>query len=143
MLPDSFFAADGLLESTLHVVRDMAVFPGRVEEELASELPFLSTTRVLLAAVAAGMGREQAHRVIRSHAGRAAAARRAGDDHDLWASLGDDPDFPLDEWRIREAATASGLAGRAGSQVDGVVRAVAGAVDAHPHAATYRPETLL
>ena len=30
MLPDSFFAADGLLEATLHVVRDMAVFPGRV-----------------------------------------------------------------------------------------------------------------
>ena len=27
MLPDSFFAADGLLEATLHVVRDMAVFP--------------------------------------------------------------------------------------------------------------------
>ena len=143
MLPDSFFAADGLLEATLHVVRDMAVFPGRVEEELAAELPFLSTTRVLLAAVAAGMGREQAHGVIQSHALRAATARRDGDDHDLWASLGDDPAFPLDTSRIREAATASGLAGRAGSQVDDVVRTVAETVDAHPDAAIYQPETLL
>ncbi|MXZ68687.1 MAG: adenylosuccinate lyase [Acidimicrobiia bacterium] len=143
MLPDSFFAADGLLEATLHVVRDMAVFPGRVAEELAAELPFLSTTRVLLAAVAAGMGREQAHRVIRSHALRAAAARRAGDDHDLWAWLGDDPAFPLDTRRTREAATATGLAGRAGSQVDAVVNSVAETVDARPQAATYRPETLL
>ncbi len=143
MLPDSFFATDGLLEAALHVVRDMAVFPVPVEEELAAELPFLSTTRVLLAAVAAGMGREQAHRVIRSHALRAATARRDGDDHDLWASLGDDPAFPLDTVQIREAATGDGLAGRAGSQVDSVARAVAGVVDAHPHAATYRPETLL
>ena len=143
MLPDSFFAADGLLEATLHVVRDMSVFPERVEEELAAELPFLSTTRVLLAAVAAGMGREQAHRVIRSHALRAATARRDGDDHDLWAWLGSDPAFPLDTAQLREAAIGDGLAGRAGSQVDDVVRAVAEAVDAHPDAATYRPETLL
>ena len=143
MLPDSFFAADGLLEATLHVVLDMAVFPGRVEEELAAELPFLSTTRVLLAAVAAGMGREQAHRVIQSHARRSASARRDGDDHDLWAALGHDPAFPLDASRIREAATATGLAGRAGSQVDAVARAVAEVVDAHAHAADYQPETLL
>ena len=106
-------------------------------------MPFLSTTRVLLAAVAAGMGREQAHRVIRAHARQAAAARRAGNDHDLWASLGDDADFPLDVDRIREAATAPGLAGRAGSQVDAVVAAVTEVVDTHPRAATYQPETLL
>ena len=143
MLPDSFFACDGLLEATLHVIRDMALFPGRVAAELAAELPFLSTTRVLVAAIRAGMGREEAHRVIRSHAQEAAAARRAGRGHDLWAALGDDPDFPLDADRIREAVTATDLAGLAGSQVDAIVASVSDMITDHPGAAGYRPGTLL
>ena len=143
MIPDSFFACDGLLESMLHVLDDFGVFPGRVETELAAELPFLSTTRVLIAAVKAGMGREQAHRVIRFHTRRAVDARRSGTGYDLWSSLGGDPAFPLTAEEIRKAATSGALAGRAGAQVDAIAAEVERMVKQHQAAAAYDPEPLL
>ena len=143
MIPDSFFACDGLLEAMLHVLDDFGAFPGRISAELAAELPFLSTTRVLMAAVKAGMGRERAHRVIRSHTVRAVEARRSGARFDLWASLGCDPDFPLTSGEIRATVVPSALAGRAGQQVDAIAREIAQVVARRPDASSYRPGPLL
>ena len=39
-----------------------------IQRELDRYLPFLATTKVLIAAVRAGMGREAAHEVIKEHA---------------------------------------------------------------------------
>ena len=143
MMPDSFFACDGLLESTLHVLDDFGAFSGRIEAELNTELPFLTTTRVLTAAVKAGMGREQAHRVIRAHTSRSAEARRSGGEYDLWSALGDDAEFPLSTGGVRAAAESGVLSGRAGAQVDAIAAEIAQVVEQHPEAATYRPEPLL
>ena len=143
MMPDSFFACDGLLESTLHVLGDFGAFSGRIEAELQTELPFLTTTRVLTAAVKAGVGRERAHRLIRAHALRAAEARRSGRSHDLWEALGRDPELPLSRAEVRSAARSGGLGGRAGAQVDAVAEEIAQVVGQHPDAAAYRPEPLL
>lgn len=143
MIPDSFFACDGLLEATLHVLDGFAAFPGRIEAELAAELPFLSTTRVLVAAVREGMGRERAHRLIRGHTFTAIDARRAGAEYDLWAALGDDPAFPLTGDQIREAARSGGAPGRAGTLVDAMAAEVLNLTETYPEATSYRPETLL
>ena len=143
MMPDSFFACDGLLESTLHVLDDFGAFPGRIEAELRAELPFLTTTRILTAAVRAGMGREAAHQVIHAHTTRAAEARRSGRPHDLWEALGNDPELPLTAVEVREAARSGGLGGRAGAQVDAVAGEIAEVVALHPEAAAYCPEPLL
>lgn len=142
MIPDSLFACDGLLESTLHVLDGFSAFPGRIEVELAAELPFLSTSRVLVAALKK-MGREQAHRLIRRHTLVAADALRAGGEYDLWSALGEDPDFPLTTHMVREAATSGDMAGRAASQVDAIVGDVKRLTRAYPQAASYEPETLL
>ena len=143
MMPDSFFACDGLLESTLHVLDDFGAFSGRIEAELNTELPFLTTTRVLTAAVKAGMGREQAHRVIRAHTSRSAEARRSGGEYDLWSALGSDAEFPLTTGGVRAAAESGVLSGRAGAQVDAIAAEIAQVVEQHPEAATYQPEPLL
>ena len=143
MMPDSFFACDGLLESTLHVLDDFGAFSGRIEAELHTELPFLTTTRVLTAAVKAGMGREQAHRVIRAHTSSSAEARRSGGEYDLWSALGSDAEFPLSTGEVRAAAESGVLSGRAGAQVDAIAAEIAQVVEQHPEAATYQPEPLL
>ena len=143
MIPDSFFACDGLLEATLHVLGGFAAFPGRIEAELVAELPFLSTTRVLMAAVKEGMGREQAHRVIRGHTLTAADARRAGREFDLWSALGTDPAFPLSTEGVRAAATSGGLAGRSADQVDIVAERIRKLTGTYPEAAVYEPGILL
>ena len=53
-LPDAFFAIDGLFETFLTVLDEFGAFPAVIERELRRYLPFLATTKVLIAAVATG-----------------------------------------------------------------------------------------
>src|SRR5690606_39190936 len=75
-LPDAFFALDGLLEPFATVLDEFGAFPAVIDRELARYLPFLATTKVLMAAVRAGVGREVAHEVIKEHAVAVALAMR-------------------------------------------------------------------
>ena len=86
-LPDAFFTIDGLFETFLTVLDEFGAFPAVIERELERYLPFLATTKVLMAAVRAGVGRETAHEVDQGarrrgrpgHAGdRGGAQRPAG-----------------------------------------------------------------
>ncbi|MDQ1665533.1 MAG: adenylosuccinate lyase, partial [Actinomycetota bacterium] len=67
-LPDAFFALDGLFETFLTVLDDFGAYPAVARRELDRYLPFLATTKVLMAAVRNGVGREQAHEAIKEHA---------------------------------------------------------------------------
>src|SRR5205823_5718190 len=75
-LPDAFFAIDGLLETFLTVLDEFGAYPAVARRELDRYLPFLATTKILTAAVRRGVGREQAHEVIREHAVAVALAMR-------------------------------------------------------------------
>ena len=63
-LPDAFFALDGMFETFLTVLAEFGAFPAMIDRELERYLPFLATTRILMAAVRAGVDRETAHEVI-------------------------------------------------------------------------------
>ncbi len=67
-LPDAFFALDGLLDTFLTVLTQMEVFPAVIEAERERYLPFLLTTTIMMEAVKAGAGREDAHEAIKEHA---------------------------------------------------------------------------
>jgi adenylosuccinate lyase len=145
-LPDAFFALDGLLETTLTVLDEFGAFPAVVARELDRYLPFLATTKVLMAAVRAGVGREQAHEVIKEHAVRVALDMReqGAADNDLLARLAADPRLGLDE------GTLTGLlsdplqfTGAARAQVDAVIGAVDLALSSEPAAAGYVPAPIL
>lgn len=83
-LPDSFFAVDGQIETFLTVLDEFGAYPAVIGRELDRYLPFLATTKVLMAAVRAGMGRESAHRLISEHAvATALAMREHGAEPDL------------------------------------------------------------
>lgn len=146
MLPDAFFAIDGLLQSFLVVLDELGLYPAVIERELAANLPFLATTRLLVAAVRAGMGREAAHETIQRHAVAAALARRQAsqDEQDLLARLASDPEFPLGpddlEGVVGEPLDFSGLAGR---QVENFGKRVADIVARHPEAVDYRAGEIL
>ena len=75
-LPDAFFAIDGQIETFLTVLDEFGAYPAVIQRELDRYLPFLATTRILIAAVRAGMGREAAHEVIKEHAVAVALAMR-------------------------------------------------------------------
>src|SRR6185436_9459880 len=90
-LPDAFFAIDGLFETFLTVLDEFGAFPAVIQRELDRYLPFLATTKVLMAAVRNGVGREAAHEAIKEHAVAVALEMRQGrTDNDLFERLAAD-----------------------------------------------------
>ena len=145
-LPDAFLATDGLFQTFLTVLDEFGAYPAVVERELRQYLPFLATTRVLVAAVQAGMGREAAHEVIKEHAVAAALARREEGraDTDLLDRLAGDDRLPLDRAALDGLlADATVFTGNASRQVAAVVERVAAVVATRPDAAAYDPEPIL
>lgn len=141
-LPDAFFAFDGLAETVLTVLAEFDVFPAIIDRELRRYLPFLATTKILMACVKAGMGREDAHERIRSHAIASAAAMRTGDvdGSDLIDRVAEDPGIPVERAALDAAvADPTAFSGRAAEQVDTFAAAVAAIAAAHPDAAAYTP----
>jgi len=146
-LPDAFFAADGVFETLLTVLAEFGAFPAVVDRELRRYLPYLATTKILMAAVRGGVGREQAHEAIKEHAVAVALASREADDasgSELLDRLAGDPRLGLDRAAL-EAVVDDPLAftGAARDQVDAVVRRVESVVARHPEAAAYRPDAIL
>src|SRR5215207_1494201 len=141
-LPDAFFALDGLFETFLTVLDDFGVFPAVIDAELRRYLPFLATTRVLIAAVRRGVGRETAHEVIKEHAVKVALRMRetGQSTNDLLDRLAADPRLGVPKSDLDDAlAQPLELAGMAGQQVAAVVAEVDKVAAEHPEAAVYRP----
>ncbi|RKX30195.1 MAG: adenylosuccinate lyase [Verrucomicrobia bacterium] len=146
VLPDSFFALDGLLETFLTVLGQFAVFPAAIEIENARELPFLATTTILMEAVKAGAGRETAHEVIKEHALEATVARREGrlDQADMVERLGADDRIPLTSAEIRKVLSSGRkFVGSAPTQVDAFRRTVKGWMKRFPEATRLEPGAIL
>jgi adenylosuccinate lyase len=145
-LPDAFYAADGLFETFLTVLDEFGVFPAVVQRELDRYLPFLATTKVLVAAVKAGVGREVAHEVIQEHAVAVALEMRekGAAENDLLARLAADDRLGLSEADLRSlVASPIEFTGAAGVQVKAVVERINDVVAAHPDAAAYAPGAIL
>ena len=145
-LPDAFLAIDGLFETFLTVLADFGSYPAVIERELDRYLPFLATTKVLVAAVRNGVGREQAHEAIKEHA--VAAALRLREDgaegNDLIDRLAADPRLGLAPDELAGVlANPIDFVGRAPEQVASFVATVSALVSADPAAAGYRPGDIL
>ncbi|WP_235174579.1 adenylosuccinate lyase [Tomitella biformata] len=144
-LPDAFFAIDGQAETFLTVLDEFGAYPAVIGKELARYLPFLATTKVLMAAVRAGVGRETAHEAIKEHAVAVALAmREQGREPDLLDRLAADDRLPLDRAGLDAAlADKSAFIGAAEAQVASVVARVQALVDEYPEAAGYAPAPIL
>jgi len=145
-LPDAFFAIDGLFETLLTVLAEFGAYPAVIQRELDRYLPFLATTKVLMAAVRAGVGREQAHEVIKEHAVAAALEMReaAGEHNDLVARLEADPRLGMPSGTLAGLlAEPLSFTGTAVEQSAAFVAAVDAIAARHPEAAAYAPAPIL
>ena len=146
MLPDAFFAIDGAIETTLTVLNGFGAYPQVIERELNRYLPFLATTKLLMAAIKAGAGREQAHEVIKEHAVEAALALREGigGENQLLQKLIDDPRIPLDSEAVHAAiANRDTFVGRAYPQVNEFAQQIQHLAERYPEAISYTPDPIL
>ena len=145
-LPDAFFALDGLFETFLSVLEDFGAFPAVIDAELQRYLPFLATTKVLVAAMRHGAGRETAHEVIKEHAIAVALQMRetGRSDNDLLDRLAADPRLAVSRAELDAAiADPIELSGTAGRQVAALVAEIEKIASAYPAAAAYRPAPVL
>jgi len=145
-LPDTFLAADGLFDTFLTVLADFGAYPAVIDRELARYLPFLATTKVLMASVRAGVGRETAHEAIKEHAVAVALAMRekGAEANDLLERLAADDRLGLSEDDLhRLVAEPLSFVGNAPAQVAAFVDRVEQVVTTDPTAAAYQPAPIL
>jgi len=142
-LPDAFYAIDGLFETFMTVLGEFGAFPEVINAELARYLPFLATTKILVAAVKAGVGREVAHEVIKEHAVKAALAIRQGKPNSMIDELAADSRMPLDKAQL-ESLLSSPLefTGVAQAQTQQVINRIDAITKKYGAAAQYRPSSI-
>ena len=144
-LPYAFFAIDGMIETFLTVLDEFGAYPAVIDKELQRYLPFLATTKVLMASVRAGVGRETAHEAIKENAVAVALAmREQGQDPDLLDRLAADDRIPLDRAGLDAAlADPSAFVGAAEAQVAAVIGDVETLLARFPKGASYSPSPIL
>ncbi|GAB2475643.1 adenylosuccinate lyase [Luteococcus sediminum] len=145
-LPDAFFALDGMFETFLTILADFGAFGAVIDAELERYLPFLTTTKVLMAAVRKGVGREDAHEAIKTNAVTVALEMREQGlrINDLFDRLAAEPALGLSRDELQALVSQPlELTGDAGTQVARVAGRVAELVEANPQAAAYRPGHVL
>lgn len=142
-IPDAFYAIDGLLETMLTVLREFGIFPEVIATEIERYLPFLATTKILMAGIKAGVGREEAHEIIKEHATKAVLEMREGKTNSLLKALGDDPRFPLDQDDLENLISDPiEFTGDARQQIRRVIKRIEKITSANPAASQYVPGSI-
>ena len=139
-LPEAFLALDGALDVMINVLGGLVVNESVIATRLHNELPFVATEDILIAAVRAGVDREQAHNAIRTHALAAAERVKLGQSNDLAARLSADALFA--KINIASALDPVRLTGRSAQQTDRWIASVAAPIRAK-FAATLAHQPLL
>jgi adenylosuccinate lyase len=146
MLPDAFFATDGMFETFLTILDQMDAYEAVIATETTHYLPFLMTTTIMMEAVKAGVGRETAHKAIKEHALATVNDLRSGktDRNNLIDRLAGDARLGLPRETL-DAILARGdrESGAAKTQVHAFAEAVKRLEAAHHAAAAYSPGAIL
>ena len=96
-----------------------------------------------MAAVKAGIGREEAHEVIREHAVKAALSMREASSNNLLDALAADARLPLDQSELTALISQPiEFTGDARQQIARVVSRIAAITSEHPAAAQYKPHSI-
>jgi adenylosuccinate lyase len=144
-LPGIFYAFDGLCETALTVMNEMGPYPEVISCELDRYLPFLATTQVLGLYMEKGLGREQAHALVKKHAIEAAKSLRRGEPHNFAHNLANDPSYAnVSEQEIQAVLSErEQLLGNADSQVRQFRQKAIKILKSHSYWASYEPGEIL
>ena len=142
-IADAFYAIDGLLETALTVLKEFGIFPAMIEKEIQTHLPFLATTKILMAAVKNGLGREDAHEYLKEVSLKAATDIRSGKETNLIDEIAGDARIPLDKPELEKLISSPlEFAGLAQEQCDAVIAKISAITKADPEAASYQPSAI-
>lgn len=146
VLPDAFFALDGILETFITILNEMTVWEHIIKAETEKYLPFLISTTILMHAVKKGIGREKAHDIIKKHSIEVINGIRCGEilQNDVLKRLGNDAEFPLNENELKEIMDNSeSFLGEAKAQIKSFCYKAKTLTDKYPESNNIRIEELL
>jgi len=119
VIPDSFYVLDGLLHTFMTILQEFGAFEDKIKAELDEQLPLLATTKLLMECVKAGMGREEAHQLIKKHSTASAS---------FFEALAGEKDFPLSldqlNGLIKDPSDFAGMAAEQTKSVASKVKSV-------------------
>jgi len=117
-IPESFLAADAILDIAINVSSALVVYPKIIERHVRAELPFMATENIMMEAARRGGDRQELHERIRVHSMAAAAAvKLEGLENDLLERIAADPAFNLTAADIDALMEPALYVGRAPEQV--------------------------
>jgi adenylosuccinate lyase len=121
VIPDAFYVLDGLLHTFMTILNEFGAFEERIETELNENRPLLATTKILMECVKAGMGREEAHEMIKKHS-------TTSKPDDFFIALANEKSFPLSVLQlnslIQDPLSFSGLAVEQTQSVNNLIQKV-------------------
>jgi len=123
VIPEAFLAVDGILQILINVTGGLVVYPKVIAARVGSELPFMASENILMAAVKAGGNRQELHEKIRLHSQAAAAqVKNLGKSNDLVGRLRADVAFA--KVNLDKILNPEAYIGRSPKQVDEFIRDV-------------------
>lgn len=135
VLPDSFFAVDGILDTAIHLIEQIAIDKESIEAEIHEVLPEIVSSTLLMQSVKKGVGRETAHKHLKEHTQR---ARVTGES--FFELVLNDPTLSLESSDIeRVTRDLLSLAGDAPRQAQRMAESIEEYLKAEIEIHSYRP----
>ncbi len=118
-IPESFLAADSILNIYINIADGMVVYPKVIEKHIMEELPFMATENIMMEAVKRGGDRQELHERIRVHSMEAGKqVKMHGSKNDLIERIASDKVFGLSLEELKAVLEPKNYVGRAPRQVE-------------------------
>ena len=138
-LPDAFYAIDAILDTTIRIIRELDVQTDLIEKEVQNYLPFLVTTKLLSKAVQNGMGREDAHALIKKLSISANESLKQHGRNNLFELVSSESALGVTAEFINSIQQTANLTQNAIHQARQVIKKAQGISEKHPDSLLYTP----
>ncbi len=117
ILPESFMAADAVLDIATNVCSNLVVYREVIKSHIMAEIPFMATENIIMEAVKKGGDRQELHESIRVHSMEAARqVKEYGRPNDLLQRIAGDELFGLSGEDVQNLTEPSDYIGRSAEQ---------------------------
>jgi adenylosuccinate lyase len=142
-LPDSFYAIDAILDTSIRIVSDLVVHREEVQFEVDNHLPFLTSTKLLSSLLKMGMGREDAYATIKKLVNTARANLRTSSVNNFFDLVHADSSLELEDGVLDSLLDTQKLIGRAKEQTMEIILKAMNIANSHPKSLRYSPVNLI
>jgi adenylosuccinate lyase len=138
-IADSFYTIDAILDTSMRTIRDLVIHREVIGRELEENLPFLLSSKLLALAVKNGVGREDAHSIIKKYSQLAGENFRKSGVNNLFELITTDKSLGISLKSIEELLASSKLLGSAKEQCELLIKEGLIKVGSNSDSARYSP----